>query len=863
MPLQCSSENQNPNTGRQTPISHRRPLRNSNLNAAILSPTKRRKQSHPDEPPAVVEPVKPLFFQDENSAQPPTPKAEQQADLVALLEVFSRLGARDIVSAAAFTCKRWRQVAHGKELWAVLQRQLRLIDQLLISEKVVERRSKGRLFRCRRLGTGEMDAAGNIAKEQAVLLRVVDLELTNAGKDDGVPTSFLREAALLAKLRHPNIIRHLGSEIMGKRAVMCTEFVHDNFASWFKQLDSKGNAERLLDVKQKFRQVLTGLSFVHHQGVMHRNLKPDNIFLDLAGTVKLGDFTTTRMLDIPFQAYTPEDPKERERSGREMRRLWYRAPELILRDEVYGPKVDTWSVGCLLAEAATGRALFPSDSEIDHLFRVFRLLGTPTTSTWPQIITMKNFSPKFPIYSGFSFEQVTRAASSGSAIDQDVLQRQAAPDRNETLNNIMSVAALLGADGMQILDQLVAVPPSRRAGADDALQSTFFQSQQTQPLPGHQRADQLLATPWLRSDVPPVAVAHSLIPPNMVWSILKVMQDHEVQEARRHGNSAELFRPEDAMYTSPQLPDSFDEQRRAVLVDFIIGLASTLSLTDYTMHLAAAVVDRYVSLHESPDIVEKWQAVGATCLKVADVFAEQSKEYYKQENAVEYAEATHHQVSSEQMLTCEKDVLTRLGFNLLMPTTHWFMQCYLAYGKFTANSAVAKVACFISDLSLLDSALLAYPPSLRAQCALVLGVFLVQQAQWERRRPTPGRDEEARSQDPPAFPRTSPSEGCLPCLSTWDQSVRDQACRKNTTVEAAMCLQAVVRTLVEKRREWKGAKLTAVEAKHASVVRTLVYPESFPVSKLVRYITPDHQRGAGDALSQCSLDGALATTVKN
>ena len=138
--------------------------------------------------------------------------------------------------------------------------------------------------------------------------------------------------ALLSKLRHPNIIRHLGSEILGKRAVMCTEFVHETFAAWYKRLETRSAHDKCLDIRIKFSQVLTGLSYVHRQGVMHRNLKPDNIFIDLDGVIKLGDFTTTRMLDIPIQAYTPEDPKERDRSGREIRRLWYRAPELILRD---------------------------------------------------------------------------------------------------------------------------------------------------------------------------------------------------------------------------------------------------------------------------------------------------------------------------------------------------------------------------------------------------------------------------------------------------------------------------------------------------------------------------------------------------
>jgi len=931
--LPCGHENQNPNTGRQTPISQRRPLQRISFNTAVLSPTKRRKQSHADETaPSVAEPVKPLALREEGISGSPS-RVEHHRDVIALLEVFCRLAVRELVSDAAPVCKRWRQVAHSKELWAILRRHVRLVDQLLVTEKVVERRSKGRLFRCRRLGTGEIES-GFLTKEQAVLLRVVDLELTNAGKDDGVPTSFLREAALLSKLRHPNIIRHLGSEILGKRAVMCTEFVHENFTSWFKRLESKSSCERLLDVKGKFRQVLTGLSYVHHQGVMHRNLKPDNIFLDVQSTVKLGDFTTTRMLDIPFQAYTPEDPKERDRSGREMRRLWYRAPELILRDEIYGPKVDTWSVGCLLAEAATGRALFQSDSEIDHLFRVFRLVGTPTASSWPEVITMKNFSPKFPIYSGFSLAQVTRAVSCGSAAEQDALMLQAHPDRSEILQNLMSVAAVMGPDGMLVLDQLVRVPPATRAGADATLESPFFHSPQQCLLEcrrtyGANSDCHPTAALWLQGKLaapgaapeaaaaqrpppdaeplgrtgepssamtlaasggcPPVAVPHSLIPPHMVWSILGVMQQHETRDSRLLLDSCcELFGGEDGSPKAadstcepPRLPRGFDAHLRAVLIDSIIGLASTLTLTDYTLHLAAAVVDRYLALQEEPIAPGRVQVVGATCLKVADVFAEQSKEYYKQENGVEYAEATYHQATPEQMLVCEKDLLPKLGFDLHLPTTHWFMQCYLAYGRFTPNGGVAKMSSFIGDLTLIDYALLAYAPSLRAQCALVLAVFLVQQAQRERRQPqaaggTRGGDgarsgagSPAAGQEGPGVPLPSavsggsassggcpiaaggrsskaalgPGGGRLTYLEHWDQAVRNEACRRNTAIDAAMCLQAVVRTLVDKRREWKSAKLTAVEAKHAGVARTLVYPERFPVSKLVQYVIPDRQRG--------------------
>jgi len=390
-------------------------------------------------------------------------------------------------------------------------------------------------------------------------------------------------------------------------------------------------------------------------------------------------------------------------------------------------------------------------------------------------------------------------------------------------------------------------------------------------------------------DCPPVSIPHSLIPPHMVWSILQGMQQDEDRETRPLHDSAgnescsgDEGSPRMAASTceSPRIPRAVDASQRAVLVDFIIGLASTLSLSDFTMHLAVSVVDKYLPLQDEPISPERLQVVGATCLKVADVFAEQSKEYYKQENAVEYAEATYHQTSAEQMLACEKDVLPKIGFDLHLPTTHWFTQGYLAYGRFIANGGVAKMAFFIGDLTLLDQSLLTYPPSLRAQCAVVLAVFLVQQAQRERRRPvapssvpsgndtpsavgSPTAGQESPGASLPAATSggssgsgavapssrgasrapAGPSDGLLTYLEHWDQSVRDQLCSKNTAIDAAMCLQAVVRTLVEKRREWKGAKLTAVEVKHASLARTLVYPERFPVSKLVRYIIPDRQRG--------------------
>jgi serine/threonine protein kinase len=118
---------------------------------------------------------------------------------------------------------------------------------------------------------------------------------------------------------------------------------------------------------------------------MHRNLKPDNIMFDQNDVLKLTDFALSRISVIPHFSYTPEDPKERERSGREARRLWYRPPELLFRKKMYSFEVDIWAVGCIMAELAMGEAFFNGESEIEQLFKIFKVTGTPCSEVMAQI----------------------------------------------------------------------------------------------------------------------------------------------------------------------------------------------------------------------------------------------------------------------------------------------------------------------------------------------------------------------------------------------------------------------------------------------------------------------------------------------
>jgi len=122
----------------------------------------------------------------------------------------------------------------------------------------------------------------------------------------------------------------------------------------------------------------------------------------------------SRTLQTPhLSRYTPEDPKERDRSGRESRRLFYRAPELMFRPDNYGCEVDMWAVGCILAEMASSDPLFRESSELELLLKIFRLRGSPGADLITKYAksSSENGDPMvaFPAWTRFSLTELSSA----------------------------------------------------------------------------------------------------------------------------------------------------------------------------------------------------------------------------------------------------------------------------------------------------------------------------------------------------------------------------------------------------------------------------------------------------------------------
>jgi serine/threonine protein kinase len=101
----------------------------------------------------------------------------------------------------------------------------------------------------------------------------------------------------------------------------------------------------------------------------------------------------------------------------------YRAPEVLLHSIQYGPAIDLWAVGCITAELYTFRPLFPGNSEIDEIFKICSVLGTPDKRDWPegyQLAQAMNF--KFPQFSRTPLASlVPNAGDSGVSFMEDLL----------------------------------------------------------------------------------------------------------------------------------------------------------------------------------------------------------------------------------------------------------------------------------------------------------------------------------------------------------------------------------------------------------------------------------------------------------
>jgi len=261
-------------------------------------------------------------------------------------------------------------------------------------------------------------------------------------EEEGVPSTAIREVSLLKECDHPNVIRL--HEVLSVPSALYLVFESlDMDLRMYLKNPSLGGFRDPRWLRSGCYQCISGIDFCHGKRILHRDLKPQNVLIDVKGyRLKLADFGLARAFSVPLRPYTHE-----------VVTLWYRAPEILLGTSKYATPVDVWSLGCIAAEMATAKALFPGDSEIDTLFRIFRVLGTPTDEVWPGVSSLRDFKLEFPKW------------------------------RNTELVDVAAEGPALGPDGVELLRSCFRYNPVERLSARRLLQSPFFTSVDG-PLPG-------------------------------------------------------------------------------------------------------------------------------------------------------------------------------------------------------------------------------------------------------------------------------------------------------------------------------------------------------------------------------------------
>ena len=85
------------------------------------------------------------------------------------------------------------------------------------------------------------------------------------------------------------------------------------------------------------------------------------------------------------------DPTSHKSLSHQVSTRWYRAPELLFASRHYSLAVDVWSAAAVLAELLSLNPLFPGNNDIDQIYRVFQIMGSPSTVTWPGVEDLPDF----------------------------------------------------------------------------------------------------------------------------------------------------------------------------------------------------------------------------------------------------------------------------------------------------------------------------------------------------------------------------------------------------------------------------------------------------------------------------------------
>ncbi|MER6303461.1 Stk1 family PASTA domain-containing Ser/Thr kinase [Kitasatospora sp. NPDC001539] len=214
-----------------------------------------------------------------------------------------------------------------------------------------------------RIATGGMSTVyrgTDTRLDRVVALKVMHPQLAG---DDGFTARFIREAKAVAKLTHPNVVNVFDQGADGGNVFLAMEYVPGRTLRDLLRDRGALSVRAALDVLEP---VLAALGAAHRAGLVHRDVKPENVLITESGLVKVADFGLVRVLGTADGAPTSTSTAT---GGTVLGTVSYLAPEQILPDAPTDQRVDVYAAGILLYEMLTGRRPHTGDNPVQVMYK--------------------------------------------------------------------------------------------------------------------------------------------------------------------------------------------------------------------------------------------------------------------------------------------------------------------------------------------------------------------------------------------------------------------------------------------------------------------------------------------------------------
>ncbi|XP_020093819.1 cyclin-dependent kinase F-4 isoform X1 [Ananas comosus] len=206
----------------------------------------------------------------------------------------------------------------------------------------------------------------------------------------------LREVKSLRRMNHPNIVKL--KEIIRENNILYIVFEYME-CNLYQLMKDRGKVFSEVEVRNWCFQIFQGLAYMHQRGYFHRDLKPENLLVSKE-VIKIADFGLAREVssDPPYTEYVST--------------RWYRAPEVLLQSSIYDSAVDMWAMGAIMAELFTLRPLFPGSNEVDEIYKICTVIGTPDVNSWTKGLRLADaMKYQFPQSDGTDLSALIPSAS--------------------------------------------------------------------------------------------------------------------------------------------------------------------------------------------------------------------------------------------------------------------------------------------------------------------------------------------------------------------------------------------------------------------------------------------------------------------